>query len=241
MQMRRAENAVRPLIVALGVLLGGGTATAGPVDWSRDFVLAGSGGLDSPLVEVAFNPQPEPPAGGLLTFGPPPMPSYPPDPVIVHTGDFQPGTPFRLLFGIANGMELAIPDASVAAGPGADGLLSFDVLAPSGNQALTRGARKVFEVQLALATTSGGSPLDWQAFNPQPEPPALGPGAAAFGADFSFSSFSDVSLAVRVLDAEGAPLTLTSVSEPGSLALLGMGLAVAAVTRRRRTPPPARR
>jgi len=186
------------------------------VDWDHSFLFAGSGGLENPLLRVAFNPQPEPPAGGLLTMGTPPNPAYPPDPVITHSGDFTAGAPFRVLFGIANGMDLNIMEGSFARGPD-DGLLEFDVLGALGV--------KVFDVELEFSTTSGGATIDWVAFNPQPEPPAIGPGGAAFGADLSFNSFSDVSLAFRVHDAAGGIITLTRVvPEPGSLVLLGAGI-----------------
>ncbi len=186
------------------------------VDWGNSYRFAGSGGLENPLLRVAFNPQPEPPAGGALSFGMPPDPAYPPDPVITHSGDFESGQPFRLLFGISNGMDLFLPTSTIVGGPDGVSLFLFDVMDAAG--------LKVFDVQLELSSSSGGSPIEWVAFNPQPEPPALGEGGALFGADFSFSSFSDVSLAIRVHDAVGGIITLTAIPEPGALLLTASGL-----------------
>ena len=103
----------RNMITAMAVIMITNTAQAAhldliDVDWDNSFLFAGSGGLENPLLRVAFNPQPEPPAGGLLSFGPPPRREYPPGPGITHSGDFDVGTPFRLLFGISNGLALTI-------------------------------------------------------------------------------------------------------------------------------------
>ncbi len=195
------------------------------VDWGRSLLFATAGGLENPLVRVGFNPQPEPPAGGVLSFGKPPNPAYPPDPIITHSGDFGAGTPFRLLFGIASGMELTIPTSAVENGPDRSSLFNFDVLDVTG--------ARIFDVQLEMTTTSGGLAIDWVAFNPQPEPPALGDGAM-FGADLSFSSFSDVSLAIRIYDAAGTPLTLRAVPEPGIVLLTVSAIGLMSLTRPRR-------
>ncbi len=187
------------------------------VDWGKSFVLAGSGGLENPVLQVAFNPQPEPPVVGVLSYGKPPDPAYPPDPIITNSGDFGKGSLFRLLFGISSDSGLAIPEEGVAGGP-VGSLMDFNVLDDLG--------AVMFSVQLELTTSGGGTSIDWVAFNPQPEPPKLGENAAAFGADFSFDSFSDVFLAIRVMDSRGTPITLTQVPAPASILLLSLGLAV---------------
>jgi hypothetical protein len=193
------------------------------VDWANSYLLAGSGGLENPLLRVAFNPQPEPPAAGVLSYGVPPNPAFPPDPIITNSGDFAEGSMFRLLFGISNELGLLIPEAGIVAGPRGS-LLDFNVFNDSG--------AVEFVVQLELTSSSGGTSLDWVAFNPQPEPPALGIGAASFGADFSFDSFSDVSLAIRVMDSQGTPITLTQVPVPAPILLLSLGLALLGWSRR---------
>tara|TARA_R110002049_G_scaffold134756_12_gene294324 strand:+ start:1490 stop:2182 length:693 start_codon:yes stop_codon:yes gene_type:complete len=193
------------------------------VDWGNSYILAGSGGLENPLLRVAFNPQPEPPAAGVLSYGRPMEEGYPPDPIITNTGDFTEGALFRVLFGISGESGLMIPGEGVAGGPNGS-LLDFNVFNDSGAVA--------FAVQLELTTSSGGNSINWVAFNPQPEPPALGDGAASFGADLSFDSFSDVSMAVRVFDSQGAPITLTQVPLPAPIVLLGLGLMQLAWSRR---------
>ncbi len=187
-------------------------------DWSNSFLFGGTGGLENPLLRVAFNPQPEPPNPGVvLSYGHPPDPIYPPDPIITHTGDFDAGKIFRLLFGISNGSSLSINEGTLITGPGGSSVFGFEVFNNLGGAVL-----KVFDVHLILTTTSGGVPIDWVAFNPQPEPPRVGADGAAFGADFTFDKFSDVSLTIRVNDAQGTPITLNTIPEPTTLALISL-------------------
>ena len=222
----------RNLITVMAMIVATDTAQATlldqDVDWDNSFLFAGTGGIENPLVRVGFNPQPEPPAGGMLTFGTPPDSEYPPDPVITHSGDFNAGAPFRLLFGISNDLGLTILEGSIVDGPGDSSLLEFDVLNNLG--------ALVFDVQLEFTTTSGGSPIDWVAFNPQPEPPAIGANGTAFGADFTFSSFSDASLAIRIHDAAGDIITLQQVPEPGTLLLLSVGIGLMGMFRKKARP-----
>ena len=193
------------------------------VSWTNTFVFAGSGGITDPLVQVGFNPQPEPPAAGLLSFNDPPVTGFPPDPVITHSGSFN-ATPFRVIFGITNGVFLNISATAFSASPVGNSFM-FDVMNDFGGV--------VFQVEFEMTTSSGGLPIGWASFNPQPEPPAIGAEAALFGADFTFDSFSDVSLAIRIRDAAGTPIALARVSEPTTFALLVLVLAGICTSRRK--------
>lgn len=190
-------------------------ATPISVDWARSLLFSIGGGLENPLLRVAFNPQPEPPAAGQLSFDQPLMTGYPPDPIITHSGA-ETGDMFRLLFGIGNTSPLSLP-ASVFSDEPAGHAFAFDVLFDAIGVPAT-----AFHVVLELMSASGGAPGSWVAFNPQPEPPALGAGAQSFGADFTFSSFSDVSLRVQIFDAAGNPLQLHLVPEPSTLLLFAL-------------------
>ena len=60
------------------------------------------------------------------------------------------------------------------------------------------------------------------AFNPQPEPPATGFGIfGTYGLDFAVTMLSDVTLTLRIFDADGFQLNLVAVPEPASLAIFG--------------------
>src|SRR5690606_36194859 len=73
------------LIIAL-TFAGHATATPISVDWARSLLFSVGGGLENALLRVAFNPQPEPPAAGQLSFADPTTTGYPPDPIITHSG-----------------------------------------------------------------------------------------------------------------------------------------------------------
>jgi len=205
-----------------------GIVSAAPVevDWTRSLLFRGSGGgLENPLLQVGFNPQPEPPAPGAFGYADPGMDGYPPDPVITHR-DASAGDRFRLLFGIASDVPLVLGDGGFVDDLGQR--FVQNVLGGDGTVSLR------YLVEFELTTSSGGAPIDWVMFNPQPEPPALGSAAASFGADFSFDSFSDASLRLRVMDAAGTPVALLRVAEPTSSLLLALGFGCAAALRRRR-------
>jgi len=175
-------------------------------NWGKSFVFQGSGGLSNPLLEIAFNPQPEPPNPGVVS-------SSRTNPVITHS-NVNTGTPFQLLFGISGDSPLFIDPSSINR-PIA-GELQLEFFGGTDDDAFT--------VFLMMLTSSSGTPIDWVAFNPQPEPPRLGVGAASFGADFAFSSYSDVTLSIQVLDANGTPISLKQVPEPETVWLIGLGL-----------------
>lgn len=221
-----------PSVVLLMLLAARTEAVPIAVDWSNTFMFSAPG-VQNPLLQVGFNPQPEPPEGGVLSFGAPPNPAYPPDPIITHAGATS-GTPFRLLLGVGADTPLYVDTAGFV-GPGVYALTIGDLASPTGSI--------LFEVRLALGTSGGGLPIDWVAFNPQPEPPALGAGAVSFAADFTFDAFSDATLAIRLMDVAGMPLALTPVTEPTTLALCAASVLVIAprITRRRRRARPGAR
>ncbi len=219
-----------PLITLTALVLLTPAAVAKPVSWDSSFLFSG-GGLENPLLRVAFNPQPEPPAAGVLSFQDPPVTGYPPDPVITHN-EVATDTPFQLLVGLGTA-DTPLSLTSAAFSTPSTLVLTFGSL---GGIATPAGGAALFDVEIDLTTESGGNPIDIVAFNPQPEPPAVGAGAAAYGAEFLFSSYSAVSAAFRLHDATGTPLTLTRVAEPTLPALLGLGLLALLSLRQRQLP-----
>ena len=131
-----------------------------------------------------------------------------------------------MLFGIAGG---GVPLTVSAPGvPDAAGHFAFSVVGPDG------GA--LYLVHLDLTTSGGGVPasFSWKAFNPQPEPPALGPGAGAVGFDFNFTGLSDAFLKMQVFDAQGQALAFNVVPEAPTWPLVLLGASLLLMTGRSR-------
>jgi hypothetical protein len=147
------------------------------VDWRNSIPLSASSEFENPLVRLAFNPQPEPPdVLPALDLNNPVMPSltipYPPDDI--HD--------FRILFGLRSETpnwtyEMLLPDGSEAP-PDQSGHYEFFAIGPGGDLRVTMDI-----------TESNGSPLEfinWQGFNPQPEPPAFWDAQEAQSVGFDF-------------------------------------------------------
>jgi hypothetical protein len=194
------------------------------IDWSKAHGLRGSGPLgDDPRVIFGFNPQPEPPRlfTQELGLGEPAMPS------ITNRGDFGPGSVFEVLMAIGNGGALTLQQMNRGGYP-PDPIrtIGFDVFDAAG--------RDLFDVFLDFDSSSGGA-LDGAtavAFNPQPEPPAGFGADSDFGVAFTFTSFSDVTVRLRMFDPQGNAIVFQSVGEPAALALVGIGLIGLRVGRR---------
>ncbi len=69
------------------------------------------------------------------------------------------------------------------------------------------------------------TPLIRLGFNPQPEPPAIGDFPGAIGFDMTFTSMSDVTLKLQVIDAQtGTPIGFSAIPLPASVCLFVSGL-----------------
>ncbi|WP_193141095.1 MULTISPECIES: VPLPA-CTERM sorting domain-containing protein [unclassified Meridianimarinicoccus] len=199
------------------------TATAGVASrahWGTATVVQVAHGIVNPLVIYGFNPQPEPP---ILFPASTTLTPFSVDKTIRGVSGAQ---FFQVLLGGSLGGKPLDP---VAGSPGAR-FPQADFLVDTGTETLT--------LRLMLQSSSGGIGANPLFFNPQPEPP---PGAGLFGTlgmDFQFTSLSDATVSLQVLDSTGRALGLTRVAAPvplpAPLALLGAGIGALMVLRRRR-------
>lgn len=211
---------------------------AGSIDLHY-FSTSGPGGFINPSVLVGFNPQPEPPgdAVGLNTQSDPSGFQHdPPEPDLnlsdpTHPTLTQPGEgTFSILFGIhgpsGDPVTFHLPDGDPILREG-HGYHNF--FATIGEQA--------FRVSFDIGGYTGG----WAGFNPQPEPPGDFGGPNSVG--FLFTG--DPSLTVTLEAGNGGIDDFSSaglyaftevsspVPEPGSLGLVGLGVAGIVCSRRR--------
>ncbi len=198
--------------------------SAVPVDWSDSILFQARGGLENPLVAVAFNPQPEPPAyGGTQT-------SQENGVAVMTAPNVDNPQMFQLLLSINLGSAAGGPqNANVFYPP--DPIAPF----PSLQYSIATSLGTVL-VDLDFSTSSGGigSDVDAVAFNPQPEPPAFSSGqSSSFGLEFAFTALSDATVRIGLTLENGEQLHLTQVPEPAALVLFTAGLVFVAMSRRK--------
>ncbi len=185
------------LVTSLALCLMPQLTLAQEVDWSTSFLFRTTGGFgfENPMFRVAFDPK-----------------DYPPDPVMPTLVDLNEPTVItltipdiavtegaaRILFAVEEEFTLN------AEGTPEDGIFSFETV-----------GQGVQNFEMTMRTGSGGIPIpgSWEAFNPQPEPPAAFQGMAF---DFQFSSNSPATLEIRALD-DGVESFSFELVEPADL------------------------
>jgi hypothetical protein len=202
------------------------SAGAASVDWSEAFALQSRGaGLD-PAVLVGFDPQPEPPVTGRaaldLTDRTAPL-------LILRDQSNPPGglQLFDFFLAVDVGQTIAIVPCILPSD--LEPRLELEVRADTATGPI------LFAVFADFSTSSGGlvDPASVVGFDPQPDPP--GEFGASFGLTLAFDRLSDVQVRFAMAPAGGAPLAFTQVPEPSAVALLGLGVAMCAASRRRST------
>jgi len=213
-------------VVALCLTVaGGGVSWAVTVDWSDAYLF--QSGFDNPLVLVGFNPQPEPPATVY----------HPPEPGKSSSPGFSvetTGSDFQILFAISDSMPLSIDTSNSTL---VNGHYEFDVL---GSSASSTALTPVYKVLFDMGAGDGGfpDPLSWYGFNPQPEPPALGPGFAAMGFGVSFPALTSADFSFQIYDVANQSyysLEYSPVPEPSSILLFCTGLAGFGIWRKKKS------
>lgn len=201
------------------------SATAASIDWSEAFALRARGaGLD-PAVLVGFDPQPEPPIAARAALDLADRTS----PILVLRDQSNPPGGLQLFdFFLA----FDVPGQTIAIIPcflPSDRLPQLELEIRSD----TATGPLLFTLLADFSTSSGGlvDPASVVGFDPQPDPP--GEFGARFGLTLAFDELSDVQVRLSVWPADGPPLAFTQVPEPSAFALLGLGVAACAASRRR--------
>jgi len=216
---------VAKVAVVLAVVLGScnsGALTALAGIAPSPFSLPTSQGFDNPMFWVMFNPQPEPPGSWML------MDASDPYAPVFTIPNLQNGS-FALAFDI---QTATTPLTYQAAASGNE--IVFSIL----RQRSLTPSELAYTARFTFASGSQGLNLgSGVMFNPQPEPPIF-----PYHATFSLLdplggplSHGDVSITLRLTDAQGEPVAMQSVPEPISLVSGAMGLACVGAYLRRRT------
>lgn len=200
------------------------SATAASIDWSEAFALESRGAALDPLVLVGFDPQPEPPVTARAVLDLADRTS----PILVLRDQSNPPGALQLFdffLAIDVGQTIAIVPCFLPSD--LDPRLELEVRSDTATGPL------LFTLLADFSTSSGGlvDPASVVGFDPQPDPP--GASGARFGLTLAFDKLSDVQVRFSVLPADGPPLAFTQVPEPSALALLGLGVAACAASRRR--------
>ena len=164
------------------------------VAWASAVVVQPTGGgFEHPLMSIAFNPQPEPPAG-------------PTDPLV----DLSDPTTLSLTLPgqTASDFQLAIATLDPAGGPATPMRLdpSGELVGGTYQFRAANGSSYAVVVEFTSASGFPPDPIKWRAFNPMPEPPALPSDLIGFGFSFDPSGMiafggggtDDVSVTLRI-------------------------------------------
>jgi len=199
------------------------------IPWDSAFSLVGTNGIIDPEVLVGFNPQPDPPGtdpgriADLLLLNSMTTAEF------KLTGQSNPQL-FQFFFAVdLPGVELVVQEPERPLGDFDSLLIAIDALVPGAP------SMRLFDVELGFRTSSSGvvDIASLVGFNPQPDPP--GAFGAEFGMLFGYTSLSDAFVTFSIRDVESNELLqLRQVPEPTILALLSLGFAGLAFTRRRK-------